>query len=106
MRLKETVKLNNLTPQIIIGLLVAKDVYDSHNIEFVITSANDSTHGANSLHYQGNAIDLRTKNIPSNLGAILISQEIRNKLTKDFDVMLESIGKENEHIHVEYDPKE
>jgi hypothetical protein len=72
--------------------------------EMVITSVNDSVHKKNSLHYQNRAIDIRTKHLTPEEKKKLYAF-LRNKLGGDYDVILESEGLDNEHIHIEYDPK-
>ncbi len=99
MKLKHNVKLQGLQPQIMMAVIVANDIYNQHDKELVITSVNDSKHGENSIHYKGNAIDLRTRYF-GNQEKIEVYREIQSRLGYDFDVVLE-----NDHIHVEYDPK-
>ncbi|CAN7167029.1 hypothetical protein LJR232_000211 [Aquipseudomonas alcaligenes] len=71
----------------------------------VITSGNDSTHGANSLHYANEAIDLRANNISADLAQGLVDQ-LRNAVGPDYDIIYETFpNSSNNHIHVEYDPK-
>lgn len=64
--------------------------------EAVITSTYEGDHGANSLHYSNEAIDLRLPG--KNASDLVVS--LRNYLGADFDVVPEL-----SHIHVEYDPK-
>ena len=72
-----------------------------------VTSANDSTHGANSLHYKNRAYDIRTKNISCYLQRSKEDiakdwvERMKLVLGDDYDVIFE-----RDHIHVEYDPKE
>jgi len=69
----------------------------------VITSANDGTHKAESLHYSGQALDFRTHGLrekgidPASLVAVIAAT-----LGPDFDVLLEDPSTINEHIHVEW----
>lgn len=99
MKLKSNVRLKDLQPQILLAVIIANDVYDRHDKELVITSVNDSRHGKNSIHYIGNAIDLRTRYFSLD-EKIAVYKEIKQQLTVDFDVVLEK-----DHIHIEYDPK-
>ena len=81
-------------------VIIFNKVYKSFEIDFVITSVLDGKHAqAHSLHYSGNAFDIRTRNIPTKGMIDQIVNEIRNRLTKDFDIVLES-----DHIHIEYQP--
>lgn len=100
MQLKDSVRLPGLQSQILVAMIVAEGVYRSLGKELVITSANDSKHRvANSLHFQGLAVDLRTKDLTAvEQGKALAL--IRASLNVEYDVLLEA-----DHIHVEYQPK-
>lgn len=67
--------------------------------EAVCTSILDGKHSKDSKHYSGNAFDLRiyiyTKEQVNDFVELL-----KNELRPDYDVVLE-----DDHIHVEYDPK-
>ncbi|MBI4379503.1 MAG: hypothetical protein HY578_10450, partial [Nitrospinae bacterium] len=63
----------------------------------IVTFTTNVVHGANSLHYSGNAIDLRIRDLsPSQIPQIV--NGLRNALGSDYDVILEG-----DHIHIEYD---
>ncbi|PHQ68463.1 MAG: hypothetical protein COB92_00595 [Robiginitomaculum sp.] len=64
----------------------------------VITSGGDGTHSTNSLHYDGNAVDLRTNNL-TQAQTTTVASALSTSLGSDYDVVVES-----DHIHVEYDP--
>jgi len=102
MKLKsDNVSLNNLQPQIVLALIVASEVYNEHDVELVVTSANDSTHSGTSLHYSGSAVDLRTYSlVDRGIDPRGVRDSISSKLNVDFDVILES-----DHIHLEYQPR-
>jgi len=52
MRLKDaSINLSNLSPQLVLGLVIVDGVMKEFGGEAVITSANDSIHGHTSLHY-------------------------------------------------------
>lgn len=93
-----------LKPPILVALQIVAGVYARHGISCVITSALDGKHKPGSLHYSGLALDFRTKNIPVSSKPAIIA-EIAACLGKGFDVLLEWPGQDNEHLHVEYDPK-
>jgi RHS repeat-associated protein len=68
------------------------------NLDAVVTYTINGTHGANSLHSSGNAIDLRTRDLsPSQISQVV--DMLRNALDSDYDVI-----NEGNHIHIEYDP--
>lgn len=65
----------------------------------VITSGIDGKHMLGSKHFVGHALDFRTRDLsPASLD--LVAKAIKERLSVDFDVILE----EN-HLHVEWDPK-
>ena len=66
-----------------------------------VTSANDSRHSDNSLHYKNQAFDIRIYNIVGDVQheAKLWAKRIQEVLGRDYDVVYEK-----DHIHVEYDP--
>ncbi len=102
MKLKAGVRLDMLQPQIVLAAVIVNEIYAAHETECIITSCNDSVHKDDSLHYSGNAIDVRTKNVMGDKNAL--RNEIASAVGADFDVILESLGENNEHLHIEYDP--
>ena len=68
-----------------------------------ITSANDSRHGDDSLHYQNRAFDIRIYNITGKVQveAELWAERLALALGDEYDVV-----KEKDHIHVEFDPED
>lgn len=110
-RLKQGVLLTNVCPQMILVIQVVNEIYKSHGIhETWITSCDDSQHGPTTLHGKGRALDFRIHNVPEPLRAPIVSKLkacLNDKTNggKEFEVYWESPGTENEHLHVEYDPK-
>ena len=96
----DSVEMSSVSPIILFAIMVARDVYYYYDTELVITSCNDGTHSLMSLHYSGNAIDIRIKNLPDNITGQMVRDEIKERLNMDFDVVLES-----DHIHIEYQPR-
>jgi hypothetical protein len=109
-KIKETVKLNDMSPQILLAINVAASIYAAHQTECVVTSLNDSGkwHRQHSLHAIGHAVDLRTKNLPlGNAEKLAFKEEVSKALGGrfgPFDVILENVGANNEHLHIEYQP--
>jgi|APSaa5957512535_1039671.scaffolds.fasta_scaffold10843_6 hypothetical protein len=64
----------------------------------VITSGRDGVHSQTSLHYEGKALDLRTRDLDTDT-VTKYAQALRQCLGDDYDIVIES-----DHIHVEYDP--
>ena len=98
--LKAGVDLRGIKPQMAVAYTIAAQVYQAHGYHCTITSASDGRHGPNSLHYSGNALDLRTRDIKAEDQPV-VHQALRSALGGQFDVVLEK-----DHIHVEFDPKE
>lgn len=101
MRLKDGVRVHGLRPEMVIVLLAAYEVFEATlGVELVVTSAIDGKHSRGSLHYVGQALDLRIRHMtegePEKAAVAL-----RARLGKDYDVILES-----NHIHVEFQPKD
>ena len=65
----------------------------------IITSARDGKHSGNSLHYDGKACDIRTRDLGHEL-TTKYAAALVTALGADYDVVVES-----DHIHLEYDPK-
>ncbi len=72
-----------------------------------LTSANDSQHMKDSLHYHNRAFDFRVKNLVGYTGNALKDAKvydwrarIRATLGSNYDVVIEG-----DHLHVEYDTK-
>ncbi len=99
MQIKPGVNLSGLSPEMVLAAVIMGHVYTKFGHDCVITSANDSTHMAQSLHYEGKALDFRTRDIAP--GAVeKIVETAKLWLGKQYDVVLEK-----DHVHVEFDPK-
>jgi len=99
MQLKNSVTFHGITSEMLLGIIIINSIFQKNNYELVITSITDSKHSFSSLHYSGNAIDIRISNIPpANMEHLL--NELRTSLGSNFDVVHEI-----DHIHIEYQPK-
>lgn len=78
---------------------IASAIYGSLGVPFVVTSGTDGRHSAGSLHYSGNAMDLRRRDLDAAGKTSQAVAALKSQLGSDYDVILES-----DHIHVEYDP--
>jgi len=98
LRLKnKSVNLDGLSIDLVKAIPFIMQIWSQWGVrDLFITSANDAAHMENSKHFSGNAIDIRSRNIPN---CIEMCVEIREALGPDFDVVIES-----DHVHIEYDP--
>jgi len=87
-----TIIVFNTTISFIID--VVHDIYSKYDYICVITSGMDGTHKRESEHYNGQAVDFRTRHVLP--GALeLIVNEVKDELTGSYQVELEK-----DHLHV------
>jgi hypothetical protein len=94
---KPGVDVAGIRPEIMLALLVAQGAYAPYDV--IVTSVRDGKHSLTSLHYAGQAVDLRTRHVPDDQHQA-IRDRLGDALTIDYDVLLEA-----DHIHVEYQPR-
>lgn len=70
-----------------------------------ITSCIDGVHAKRSRHYELAALDFRSKDFPDLATKQAWVAAMKAALGPDFDVILEHVGKLNEHFHLEHDRK-
>ena len=63
-RLKKDVMLDSTHSKIWHAIAIAAGFWSAYDVDLWITSARDGKHKTGSLHGQGRAVDLRTKNLP------------------------------------------
>jgi hypothetical protein len=111
LRLKDaSVNTTGTTKEIWFGLGVAAAVYANYGHDCTVTSLTDGQHNPGSLHAQGKAADLRTRDLEEG-----IAQNVFNEMKAlldphGFDVVWEGgVGATpattGAHIHIEFDPK-
>lgn len=103
--LKVGVDLRSLAPQWGIAYPIIQAIFNLRGYSCVVTSGNDGTHGPHSLHYKGKALDFRTRHIPM-IDKLPIHAAMKAALGAQWDVLLEYAGMDNEHCHIEWDPKD
>lgn len=98
--------LDNVTPPLV--RLVAGVANVTHEMPVAVpagifvTHAFDGAHKLGSLHKLYAALDLRTKNFPSEEAKMIFYKLLLAKFPAPrFDVLFEDRGDENEHIHIE-----
>jgi Hedgehog amino-terminal signalling domain. len=74
-----------------------EDVFDDLGYDVTITSGTEGDHAEESFHYNGLAIDVRTRDLTQQeaKGARSI---LEDALNQEYDVVLEK-----DHIHIEFD---
>jgi hypothetical protein len=97
--------LVGLCPQMNLAITMLWSHWARLDVDLVITSANDSRHSRTSLHYDGKAIDVRSKNIRTQEQKLKLQVTVDEALGPDFDFILEGLGSANEHFHLEWQPK-
>jgi len=97
--LKQGVSVRGMSPQILLAVIVAESVYREKGSPLVLTSVCDGNHSHGSLHYQGNAVDLRIWGMDQ-LKQREVHAALSTALGHEYDVVLET-----DHIHVEWQPK-
>jgi len=104
MKFKQGVKIFGARSELVFAALVVDSAYRQYNEEAVITSVTEGKHSYGSFHKNGLAMDVRTKGIEDKKKRAIF-REIKASLTDEFDVILESLGQPQEHIHIECQPK-
>lgn len=106
--------IRHLSPPAIFALIgVVDPIFEKYGEETIITSGEDGVHSRKSLHYRGDAFDVDLIGDGAGPGGTLeemseseearmieITQEIRERLGRDWDVVLEET-----HLHLEFQPK-
>jgi len=98
MKIKSGVEVNGLKVEILLAVIIAREIYASLGVELVITEATGGKHGHGSFHYIGMAIDLRTRDFMDK--GRQASDLLKKFLGEEYDVVLEK-----DHIHIEFNPK-
>jgi hypothetical protein len=99
---KPSVRFKAFTPALLRILRAVYTVAQGLDLsEVVITSANDSGHMVTSRHYTDEAIDLRTKNFPTEASKLRFAAALRADLGPAFTVLYEYPKRENQHLHIQ-----
>tara|TARA_R100000781_G_C4031000_1_gene110593 strand:+ start:139 stop:453 length:315 start_codon:yes stop_codon:yes gene_type:complete len=100
LKLKNDSIIPHLSSGMLFGLIAIDQAYEAAGVpETVVTSAMDGPHKRGSLHYSGNAVDIRTRNATESQLTQIVAQ-LRSNLNEHYDVILEA-----DHLHVEFDVK-
>lgn len=104
MKLRPSVRILGVKPETVLGALIVESCYAAIGVDPVVTVGIEGVHSMGSEHYTGLALDFRMHHVPVDRREALVAA-IREALGPDFDVLWESVGTPNEHLHIEYDPK-
>ena len=98
MKIKHGVDLRGIKPEAVVAMMICEPIISKH-AEFVVTSVCDGKHMQGSKHYEGLAMDIRTREIPEAMLKPCLD-EMKEALGPQYDAILEG-----DHFHVEHDPK-
>lgn len=91
------------TPEVVYLLQKIPGIWKKHTLMIpVITSANEGQHIVNSYHKRNYAIDLRSQNLTAEEKKNIFNDLKKLLSPKNYDVLLESKGTNNEHFHIEF----
>lgn len=94
---------HGVSNELLLGLMVAQGVYAEEGVEMVITALCNGAHSETSLHYSGNAADLRVWHLDDHRAT---AREIKRRLNRHYDVIAENRSDGSpSHIHMEYQPR-
>ena len=93
---KPGVKTSGLDPHIWEAVIAARKLWAKNGRQLVITSGTEGFHFTGSKHYEGKAIDLRTRYFDGRQQE-LIACELQTILGPNYNILLEY-----DHIHVSY----
>lgn len=105
-RVKTNVPISGLQREMLYAIDVARAIWQEMgpgNL-YVTSCRYRDKHGTGSHHYKGLAIDLRSKNLENRHKRVALV-ELKKRLGPEYQVILESMGTDNEHFHIEYDPQ-
>lgn len=97
--IKNGVDLSGLKPEMAVADNRIIQIYHKHGSVARITSGLEGKHSYKSLHYVGYALDYGIRGL-AETSVKTIYKEIANALGDQYDVILE-----DDHIHVEFQPK-
>lgn len=100
MKVKKGADVKGLSEQVWFALGVCAAESRQLGVGLVVTSGRDGAHRPGSLHYTGNAVDIRTRDL-SPAAQKDFHEYLKGLLDRlGFDVVLE-----RDHLHIEWDPK-
>jgi len=104
---RQNVNSRSMTPICGLAIQITYSVWSSmfSSTNCVITAICDGKHKEGSRHYEGEAFDMRSRNIFDHNDKLEFVEALKQALGPEFDVILEGVGEDWEHFHIEFDPK-
>lgn len=94
---------SGLQPKNLIIVAACANIAEILGITVTMTAGINGKHMVGSKHYIGDALDIRSKSMK--VDKQLFLNEVMFRLGVDYQGFLESKNTDNEHFHIEYDPK-
>lgn len=107
-QIKDGVRFKRFTPEILAVINVLVNVWREFapGVDPTITSANDSTHMANSYHYSDYALDVRSHDLTMEQKNNILSEMRKRFARLNYDFIIESAMTPNEHFHFEFNERQ
>ena len=99
--IKKDVRLCGLQPQMVLAYVIAEQVFIEEGYPIILTSGGEGKHSSGSIHYRGNAIDLRTRHVSTHAQREKIAESVKDRLGEEFKVILKFLP---HHLHIQYTP--
>lgn len=103
--IKEGVKIQGLQPEMLLGIRIIENEFESQGESLVITEITGGKHMQGSKHYVGQAIDVRSRTLLPTIKTHLLFRMKEALGFIGFQVLLENPDTNNEHFHIEFDPE-
>lgn len=100
---KISVSVRGVRPELLSARTIVIQSFQKYGFDCIVTSCTDGDHAGKSFHYNGLAEDYRTKHVLNLTVKMAIYKDIKAALEPLYDVILEGLGTDNEHIHIEFD---
>ena len=93
---------DDVQPELIRLVAAVANLAQEMPIDIMITAGIDGVHLRDSYHYALRAIDLRTHNFPDQAAIKVFSDKLLATHGPGHQILHESIGTPNEHLHVQF----
>lgn len=107
MRLDGARWFGNLRAELVLAILVARDVFGELGFDCRLTCGANGTHSSRSHHYKGDAVDFGVAHIPEprrRVEADRAAGLLRERLGRDFVIIVEHTNGIPTHIHCAFRP--